>query len=297
MTGVRMATGESERRVCRVLGQARSTQRYSPRRRDGEARLVKRIHELVRAHPRRGYRMIHGMLRLEGWRVNAKRVERLWRLEGLKVPRKQRKKRRLGSSDQGIVRRRATQANEVWSIDFIHDRDDRGRALKWLSVVDEKTRECLSLEVGRSLTSAAVAEILMGLFASRTVPKHIRSDNGPEFIASTIRRLALAVGRGVAEASLHHGPRKPHAKDGENGVVESFHARLRDELLNAEIFLDLEDARSLSRRWRDEYNHHRPHSSLGYVPPAAYAASLGVPPVGLRPSLRPAQRWNPSPNP
>lgn len=190
MTEVRMATGESERRVCRVLGQARSTQRYMGRRRDGESRLVKRIHELVRAHPRRGYRMIHGMLRLEGWRVNAKRVERLWRLEGLKVPRKQRKKRRMGSSDQGIVRRRATQANEVWSIDFIHDRDDRGRALKWLSVVDEKTRECLSLEVGRSLTSAAVAEILMGLFASRTVPKHIRSDNGPEFIASTIRRLA-----------------------------------------------------------------------------------------------------------
>ena len=275
-----MATGESERRVCRVLGQARSTQRYLTRRRDDEAQLVKRIDELVRAHPRRGYRMICGMLRLEGWRVNAKRVERLWRLEGLKVPRKQRKKRRMGSSDQGIVRRRATQANEVWSIDFIHDRDDRGRALKWLSVVDEKTRECLSLEVGRSLTSAAVAEILMGLFASRTVPKHIRSDNGPEFIASTIRRLAGLWG----VESLYIAPGSPW----ENGVVESFHARLRDELLNAEIFLDLEDARSLSRRWRDEYNHHRPHSSLGYVPPAVYAAALGVPPVGAAP-LPPAR--------
>ena len=183
--------------------------------------------------------------------MNAKRVERLWRLEGLKVPRKQRKKRRLGSSDQGIVRRRATRANEVWSIDFIHDRDDRGRALKWLSVVDEKTRECLSLEVGRSLNSAAVAEILMGLFASRTVPKHIRSDNGPEFIASTIRRLAGVWG----VESLYVAPGSPW----ENGVVESFHARLRDELLNAEIFLDLEDARSQSHRWRDEYNHHRPH--------------------------------------
>ena len=272
MTEVRTATGESERRVCRVLGQARSTQRYSVRRRHGEARLVKRIHELVRAHPRRGYRMIHAMLRLEGWRVNAKRIERLWRMEGMKVPRKQRKKRRMGSSDQGIVRRRATQANEVWSIDFIHDRDDRGRALKWLSVVDEKTRECLSLEVGRSLTSAAVAEILMGLFASRAVPKHIRSDNGPEFIASTIRRLAGVWG----VESLYIAPGSPW----ENGVVESFHARLRDELLNAEIFLDLEDARSLSRRWRSEYNHHRPHSSLG------------APPVGAAPlpPARPAKK-------
>jgi len=280
VTGVRAATGMSERRVCRVLGQARSTQRYTARRRDDEVPLLKRIHELVRAHPRRGYRMICGMLRLEGWRVNAKRIERLWRLEGLKVPRKQRKKRRTGSSSDAVGRKRAVRPNEVWSIDFIHDRDDRGRALKWLSVVDEKTRECLSLEVGRSMTSMRVAEILMDLFVARGVPKHLRSDNGPELIAATIRRLAGLWG----VESLYIAPGSPW----ENGVVESFHARLRDELLNAEVFLDLEDARSLSHRWREEYNHRRPHSSLKYLPPAVYAASLGVPPVGAAP-LPPAR--------
>ena len=224
--------------------------------------------------------MICGMLRLEGWRVNAKRIERLWRLEGLKVPRKQRKKRRTGSSSDAVGRKRAVRPNEVWSIDFIHDRDDRGRALKWLSVVDEKTRECLSLEVGRSMTSMRVAEILMDLFVARGVPKHLRSDNGPEFIAATIRRLAGLWG----VESLYIAPGSPW----ENGVVESFHARLRDELLNAEVFLDLEDARSLSRRWREEYNHRRPHSSLKYLPPAVYVASLGVPPVGAAP-LPPAR--------
>jgi transposase InsO family protein len=143
---------QSERWVCHVLGQPRSTQRYIPIPRDGDEALVRRMHELVRLHPRRGYRMIWGMLRLEGWRVNRKRVYRLWRQEGLRVPSKQHKKRRLGHSSNGIPRRRAEHKDHVWCVDFIHDRDARGRALKWLSVVDEHTHECLALEACRSLT-------------------------------------------------------------------------------------------------------------------------------------------------
>lgn len=182
MTHVRAELGQSERRVCRVLGQARSTQRYEAAPRDGEAVLVKRMHELVRLHPRRGYRMIWGMLRLGGWRVNMKRIYRLWKQEGLKVPSKQHKKRRLGSVENGILRRRAERKDHVWCVDFIHDRDARGRPLKWLSVADEFTRECPALEVGRSITACGVAEVLIGLFTTRGVPRHIRSDNGPEFM-------------------------------------------------------------------------------------------------------------------
>lgn len=277
---VRAELDQSERRVCRVLGQSRSTQRYVVVHREENAMLIRRIHELVRKHPRRGYRMIHGMLRLEGWRVNRKRIARLWRLEGLKVPRKQRKRARLGSSEQGIVRHRAEHKDHVWSVDFIHDRDVRCRPLKWLSIVDEFTRECVALEVGRSMTAGGVAEVLIDLFTCRGLPKHIRSDNGPEFIARSIRRLANLTGIGT----LYIAPGSPW----ENGFVESFHSRLRDELLNAEEFLDVQDARALARAWRSEYNHHRPHSSLDYVPPAMFAATLAGPPVGAAP-LPPAR--------
>ncbi len=284
MTHVRATLGQSERRVCRVLGQARSTQRYREVARDGDEALVRRIHELVRRHPRRGYRMIWAMLRLEGWCVNCKRIERLWRQEGLKVPARQHKRTRLGQSENGIVRHRSLRMNHVWCVDFIHDRDDRGRALKWLSVVDEFTRECVALEVRRSMTAEGVAEVLVDLFTTRGVPGHIRSDNGPEFIAATIRRLADLVGIDA----LYIEPGSPW----ENGYAESFHSRLRDELLNAEVFTDVVDARSHASSWRNEYNHHRPHSSLGYVPPAKFAAGLAGPPVGAAPlpPARPAPR-------
>ena len=299
MDHLREKFGASERRVCRVIGQPRATQRYEARGpSDEEKRLVQRMHELVRAHPRRGYRMIWGMLRLEGWHVNCKRVERLWRQEGLKVPGKQRKKRRLGSSASGIVRRRAERANHVWCVDFIHDRDERGRALKWLSVVDEYTRECLALEVERSIPAEGVVETLTDLFMIRGAPSHIRSDNGPEFIAAAIRRLADLTGM----ENLYIAPGAPW----ENGYVESFHSRLRDELLNAEVFADVGEARALAASWRSEYNHRRPHSSLGYLPPAAFAASCnaaigeaavaaatpGGPPVGAAP-LPPARPASP----
>jgi transposase InsO family protein len=271
---------QSERRVCRVLDQPRSTQRYTPLARDGEAAIVGRMHELVRSHPRRGYRMMCGMLRLEGWRVNRKRVYRLWKREGFKVPGKQHKKRRVGQSENGIVRRRPEYRNHVWCVDFIHDRDDRGRALKWLSVVDEYTRECPALEVERGLTADDVVNVLIDLFVIRGVPVHLRSDNGGEFIAAAIGRLALLTGM----TNLYIAPASPW----ENGYAESFHGRLRDELLNAEVFADVREAKALAAAWRNEYNHRRPHSSLGYVPPAAFAATLAEPPVGAAP-LPPAR--------
>ena len=252
--------------------------------RNGDEALVRRIHELVRQHPRRGYRMMCGMLRLEGWRVNVKRVYRLWKQEGFKVPRKQGKKRRLGSSENGIVRRRAEHRNHVWCVDFIHDRDDRDRPLKWLSMVDEFTRECTALEVERGMTADDVVGVLTELFKARGVPTHIRSDNGGEFIAEAIRRLAQLTGLEM----LYIAPASPW----ENGFAESFHSRLRDELLNAEVFTDLRDAKALAATWRAEYNHRRPHSSLGYLPPVVFAATLAEPPVGAAPlpAARPACR-------
>jgi transposase InsO family protein len=224
--------------------------------------------------------MIWGMLRRDGWRINRKRVYRLWKQEGLKVPQNQHKRTRLGHSENGILRRRPEHKDHVWSVDFIHDTDERGRGLKWLSLVDEFTRECLALEVNRSMTGRGVAEVLIGLFTTRGVPRHIRSDNGPEFIAKTIRRLADLTG----VENLYIAPGSPW----ENGYVESFHSRLRDELLNAEVFTGVGDAKALAACWRQEYNHHRPHSSLGYVPPAAFAATLAGPAVGARP-LPPAR--------
>ncbi len=274
MTHVRAKLSQSERRVCRVLSQPRSTQRYAAVPRDGDEHLVRRMHELVRQHPRRGYRMIWGMLRLEGWRVNRKRIYRLWKQEGFKVPSQQHKRTRLGHSENGILRRRPGHKDHVWAIDFIHDRDARGRPLKWLSIVDEFTRECVSLEVNRSMTARGVAEVLIDLFTTRGVPRHIRSDNGPEFIAGTIRRLAELTG---VEA-LYIAPGSPW----ENGYAESFHSRLRDELLNAEVFVDVRDAKALAAAWRHEYNHRRPHSSLRYQPPAAFASACRpAPPLGF----------------
>jgi transposase InsO family protein len=257
---------QSERRVCQVLGQVRSTQRYTHVQRDGEAQLLKRMYELVRKHPRRGYRMVWGTLRLEGWRVNRKRIHRLWRQEGFEVPRKQHKKRRLGQSKNGILRLRPEYPNHVLCVDFIHDRDKKNRPLKYLSVVDEYTRVSPALEVERSMTSEDVVQILMRVFRERGIPTHIRSDNGGEFIAQAIARLEEITGMKM----LYIEPGSPW----ENGYAESFHSRLRNELLNTEEFTDLADAKAQAAAWHNEYNNYRPHSSLGYLPPAVYAAKL-----------------------
>jgi transposase InsO family protein len=254
----------SERRACRVLGQHRSTQRQRPRIKEAEQRLVTRMLELVRRHPRYGYRRIWALLRREGWRVNRKRVHRLWRQQGLKVPRKQRKKRRLGSSANSCARRPARHKDDVWAWDFLHDRTADGRPLKWLTLVDEYTRECLALEVGRGMTARAVAAVLAGVVARRGVPAHIRSDNGPEFIARAIR--AWMAGAGLE--TLYVEPGAPW----ENGYAESFNSKVRDELLNAEEFASLLEARVLGREWKRQYDHERPHSSLGYLTPAEFGA-------------------------
>lgn len=276
---VRRKLGVSERRACRAIGQSRSSQRYQPQEDEEEKRLIREMLELVGRHPRYGYRFIWAMLRQRGWRVNRKRIYRLWVQEGLKVPRKQRKKRRLGSSDNSCARRKTEHKDHIWTWDFVHDRSSDGRPLKWLSIVDEYTRECLALEVGRGMTSQKVIDVLIDLFHIRGVPRHIRSDNGPEFIAQAIRRW-------VKQASvevLYVEPGSPW----ENGYVESFHSRLRDELTKREEFRSLAEARYLTARWQLEYNHHRPHSSLGYQTPAEFAAGCAASvPVAALPPLQ-----------
>jgi len=221
--------------------------------------------ELVRRHPRFGYRRVWALLRSEGFAVNRKRVHRLWKREGLKVPVKQHKRRRLGTSGNGIVRHRASHKDHVWAWDFIHDRTEDGRTLKWLSIVDEHTRECLALECRRSFVSGDVIDVLRELLTLRGVPAYVRSDNGPEFIARAIRSWLSS----AQVETLYIAPGSPW----ENGYAESFHGRLRDELLEGELFTCLAEAKMLSEQWRLEYNHRRPHSSLGYVTPASFAAA------------------------
>lgn len=282
----RQVEGVSERRACGALDQPRSTQRYVAKRKGDESAIVKRMHELVRRWPRFGYRRIHALLRREGFRVNRKRVYRLWKKEGFKVPVKQRKRRRVGVSDNGILRRRAESINDVWCWDFIHDRDEHGRALRWLIIEDEFTREGLALEVERSMKAVDVLDVLTELLLIRGAPRHIRSDNGPEFIAQAIRQFLKQVGI----ETLYIEPGAPW----QNGYAESFGSRFRDELLSAELFADLREAKILSAMWRNDYNHRRPHSSLGYQSPAEFAATLAGPPVGAAP-LPPAQPASPHP--
>jgi len=259
----------SERRACEVIGQPRSTQRYAAKERDGEKPLVTKMVELVRRHPRYGYRRVWALLRREGFRVNVKRVYRLWRKEGLKVPRKQRKKRRLGCSANGCIRHRAAHIDHVWCYDFVSDQTTDGRTLKFLTVEDEYTREALAIEVERSITSADLIETLRYLFAVRGAPQFIRSDNGPEFIASALRDWLAVSGVGT----LYIEPGAPW----ENGFNESFNGKLRDELLNGELFTSHTEAQVVTEDYRLGYNHRRPHSRLGYVTPAEFAAAAERP--------------------
>lgn len=253
----------SERRACRVLGQARSTQRRRPCEKPGEKALVARMIDLATEYGRYGYRRITGMLRTEGFRVNHKRVERLWRREGLKVPPKQPKRSRLWLNDGSCVRLRAERRNHVWSYDFVHDRTHDGRPMRMLTMIDEFTRECLAIRVGRRMCSEDVLDVLTGLFVERGTPQYLRSDNGPEMTAIAVRDWLDRVG----VKTLFIEPGSPW----ENGYIESFNGRLRDELLNGEIFYTLEEAKVLTGWWRQEYNHVRPHSALGYRAPAPEA--------------------------
>jgi putative transposase len=250
----------SERRASQVLGQVRSTQRRGRSPPDDEPPLLRRIVELATQYGRYGYRRITAMLREEGFQVNHKRVERLWRQEGLKVPAKQPKGKRLWLNDGSCVRLRPVERNHVWSYDFLVTQTSDGRPLRLLTVLDEFTRECLAIDVGRRMTSDDVLERLTQLFALRGAPAHLRSDNGPEFTATAVREWLERVG----VQTLYIEPGSPW----ENGYIESFNGRLRDELLNREVFDTVLEARVLCERWRRHYNTVRPHSALGYRPPA-----------------------------
>ncbi len=222
-----------------------------------------RIVELASEFGRYGYRRITALLHHEGWRVNHKRVERIWRQEGLRVPKKQPKRGRLWLNDGSCVRHRPAYRNHVWSYDFVADRTHDGRPLRMLTVIDEYTRECVAIEVQRRLNSQEVLDVLRDLFVTRGTPDFIRSDNGPEFTAIAVRDW---LGR-VAVQTLFITPGSPW----ENGYNESFNGKLGDELLDREIFFSLKEAQVLVERWRQEYNRIRPHSSLGYRPPAPEA--------------------------
>ena len=246
-----------------MIRQSRSTQRRVRRVPDDEPRLVKRIEWLACEYGRYGYRRITVLLHWEGWRVNHKRVERIWREEGLKVPQKQPKRRRLWLNNGSCIRLRPTHRNHVWSYDFVMDRTSDGRPIRMLTIVDEHTRECLAIDVAKKLTSEDVLERLSDLFLRRGVPEHIRSDNGSEFTARCVREW---LGR-VGVKTLYIEPGSPW----ENGYVESFNGKLRDELLKRESFDTLLEAKVLIERWRQTYNTVRPHSALGYRPPAPEA--------------------------
>ena len=274
---VRRELQVSERRACAALGQHRSTQRKTPHGRDDEQRLTADIVELARQYGRYGYRKIAELLRTTaGWVVNDKRVERIWRREGLKVPAKQPKRGRLWLADGSCIRLRSEHRNHVWSYDFVEDRTHNGRKYRMLNVIDEFTHECLAIRVARRLKAIDVIDVLSDLFILRGVPEHIRSDNGPEFVANALQEWIGGVGAKTA----YIAPGSPW----ENGYVESFNARLRDELLDGEIFYSLREAQIVIESWRRHYNAVRPHQSLGYRPPAP---EVFVPALATWPSTPP----------
>ena len=257
---VRTKLDVSERRACAALGQHRSTQRKVPRGREDAVRLTADVIELARQYGRYGYRKVAALLRQAGWSVSDGRVERIWKREGLKVPAKQPKRGRLWLTDGSCIRVRPERPNHVWSYDFVEDRTHDGRKYRMLNVLDEFTHECLAIRINRRLKAIDVIDVLSDLFILRGIPGHIRSDNGPEFVAKAVREWIAAVGAKAAYIE----PGSPW----ENGYIESFNARLRDELLNGEIFYSLKEAQIIIESWRRHYNTIRPHASLGYKPPA-----------------------------
>jgi len=227
---------------------------------------VAEITDLATRYGRYGYRRITAMLRREGWLVNHKRVERVWRREGLKVPQKQPKRGRLWLNDGSCIRLRPQFKDHVWSYDFVMARTAEGRAFRMLNLIDEYTRECVAILVKRRITAQDVIDQLFQLIIFRGIPEHIRSDNGSEFTAKAVRGWLNRLGI----RTLFIEPGSPW----ENGYIESFNGKLRDELLNREIFMTLTEAKVLIEQWRQEYNQVRPHSSLGYRPPAPEARIL-----------------------
>jgi putative transposase len=244
-----------------VISQPRSSQRYEGQKIGRDRALLERMVTLSRENPRYGCRRVWTLLRREGWPINKKRVHRLWRQEGLKVPEKQHKRRRLllGGSENGCTRRRAEHKDHVWSYDFVMELTEDGRRLKMMPVVDEYTTECLSIDVERSITAEDVVTTLTSLFCSRGEPIFLRSDNGPEFIPKAVKQWLKA----SEVETLYIEPRSPW----ENAYSETFISRFSDELLKREVFTDLFEAKVLVDDYREHYNHRRPHSALGYLTP------------------------------
>lgn len=265
--------GISERRACRAIGQPRSTQRHERKVPDDEERFVGQIIRLATQYGRYGYRRITALLRNDGWRINHKRVERIWRREGLKVPQKQTKRGRLWLNDGSCIRLRPERKDHVWSYDMVMERTSDGRPLRILAVIDEYTRECLALHVARRIRSGDVLDQLYELFLRRGLPEYIRSDNGPEFAAKAVRKWLNR----LDVTTLFIEPGSPW----ENGYIESFNGKMRDELLNGEVLDTLEEAKVIVEAWRRVYNRIRPHSSLGYRPPAPEAHVVGTFTLGL----------------
>ena len=258
--------GVSERWACRVVGQHRSTQRHEPKRAVDDAALRVELREFSKDRPRRGSRRAHHELRVKGWEVNRKRVQRLWREEGLRVPQRRRKRRRLGDSTVPAQRLRAERPNQVWAFDFQFDQTADGRALKLLNIVDEFTREALVMLVARSIDADTVVATLERLVAERGAPELLRMDNGPEMTAHALQDWCVLSSTGTVFIE----PGSPW----QNPFVESFHSRVRDELLDIEEFSCLAEARVVIADWQEDYNHRRPHSALGMNAPAVFAASV-----------------------
>jgi putative transposase len=263
--------GVSQRRACRVMGRHRATLRYRGSRRGDEPALSREIKRLARRHPRYGYRRVHAMLVRRGYSVNLKRVHRLWGELGLKRPVRLRKPRKLGpkpgASRNSCAERPARSKDDVWTCDFVHDRTADGRSLKWLTLVDEYTRECLVLHAASSMTGADVRRVIARVIGRRGAPGRVRSDNGSEFICEALTGWL----KGVGSEPIPVAAGSPW----ENGYVESFHSRLRDEFLEREEFESVADARARGAWFRREYNTVRPHSSLGYRTPKEFSAACG----------------------
>jgi putative transposase len=259
----------SERRACEVISQPRMTQRYKTKQPDKDKALTAEINKLAKRYKRYGYRMITAKIRQNGWIVNHKRIQRIWQKEGLQVPYRRKFKKAKGTSDNSCVVKKAEYPNHVWTYDFISDQTEDGGKLKLLTVLDEFTRESPAIELGRSIRAMDVIAVLEYLFMVRGVPQFIRSDNGPEFVADAIEKWL----KGNHVEILHIAPGSPW----ENGYIESFNGKLRDDVLNREVFHSVKEAKVIVENWRLEYNNHRPHSGLGYMTPAAFAASRNPP--------------------
>jgi len=255
----------SQRRACELVGQPRGTQRYIPTQAVDEDALTRAIVALAAEYGRYGYRRITALLQEAGWRVGKDRVQRIWRREGLKVPFKQKPRGRLWLNDGSCVRLRPTHCHHVWSYDFVHHATHDGRSLRLMTLIDEHTRQCLAIRVERRIRGPDVIDTLSDAMLVHGIPEHIRSDNGPEMTSKLVRGWLEQVGA----RTLFIEPGSPW----ENGYNESFNGKLRDECLNGEIFYSLKEAQVIIEQWRRHYNTRRPHSSLGYRPPAPVTIS------------------------